>query len=221
MLILPRSGREVKPNDLICGGLLLIAAALALTGYNLWEDQRAAQAARQALAAMEVQTETEGERAPEQPEPSVPEYVLHPDMEMPTVEINGVEYIGTLAIPTLGLELPIVSSWSDALLDLAPCRYTGSAYLGDLIIAGHNYRGHFGSLYRLAPGDEVQFTDTAGNVFSYGVSEIQELPGTALEEMEAGDWDLTLFTCTLSRTSRVTVRCERTGTSGDDTAEGG
>ena len=201
----------MKPKHLICGGLLLIAAALSLSGYNLWEGRRAAQAARQALAAMEVQTETEGERAPEQPEPSVPEYVLHPDMEMPTVEIDGVEYIGTLTIPALGLELPIVSAWSDALLDLAPCRYTGSAYLGDLIIAGHNYRGHFGSLYRLAPGDEVQFTDAAGNVFSYAVSEIQELPGTALEEMEAGDWDLTLFTCTLSRTSRVTIRCQRTG----------
>ena len=204
----------MKPNDLICGGLLLLAAALALTGYNLWEDRRAAEAARQALEAMEAVERSQAEappqeETPEEPEPSVPEYVLHPDMEMPTVEINGVEYIGTLAVPALGLELPIVSAWSDALLDLAPCRYTGSAYLDDLIIAGHNYRGHFGSLYRLAPGDAVQFTDTAGNVFAYGVSEIQELPGTALEEMEAGDWDLTLFTCTLSRTSRVTVRCER------------
>ena len=204
----------MKPKHLICGGLLLIAAALSLSGYNLWEGRRAAEAARQALEAMETieaQTETEAERAPEQPEPSVPEYILHPEMEMPTVEIDGVEYIGTLTIPALGLELPIVSTWSDALLNLAPCRYTGSAYLGDLIIAGHNYRGHFGSLYRLAPGDAVQFTDTAGNVFSYGVSEIQELPGTALEEMEAGDWDLTLFTCTLSSASRVTIRCQRIG----------
>ena len=204
----------MKPKHLICGGLLLIAAALSLSGYNLWEGRRAAEAARQALEAMETieaQTETEAERAPEQPEPSVPEYVLHPEMEMPTVEIDGVEYIGTLTIPALGLELPIVSAWSDALLDLAPCRYTGSAYLGDLIIAGHNYRGHFGSLYLLTPGDEVQFTDTAGNVFSYGVSEIQELPGTALEEMEAGDWDLTLFTCTLSSASRVTIRCQCIG----------
>ena len=92
----------MKPKHLICGGLLLIAAALAFTGYNLWEDQRAAQAARQALTAMEAQTAEEGERAPEQPEPSVPEYVLHPDMEMPTVEIDGVEYIGTLTIPALG-----------------------------------------------------------------------------------------------------------------------
>ena len=200
----------MRPKHLICGGLLLIAAALSLFGYNLWEERRAGEAARQALEALEAQTGTE-EETPEKPEPSVPEYVLHPDMEMPTVEIDGVEYVGTLTIPALGLELPIVSAWSDALLDLAPCRYTGSAYLGDLIITGHNYRGHFGSLYRLAPGDEVQFTDAAGNVFSYAVSEIQELPGTALEEMEAGDWDLTLFTCTLSRTSRVTIRCQRTG----------
>ena len=132
---------------------------------------------------MEVQTETEGERAPEQPEPSVPEYVLHPDMEMPTVEIDGVEYIGTLTIPTLGLELPIVSSWSDALLDLAPCRYTGSVYLDDLIIAGHNYRSHFGRLNQAQVGDAVRVTDGAGTTFSYVVSEIQQLPGTAIEEM--------------------------------------
>ena len=206
----------MKPKHLICGGLLLIAAALSLSGYNLWEGRRAAEAARQALEALEAVEQPQAEapaqeETPAEPEPQTPEYVLHPEMEMPTVEIDGVEYIGTLTIPALGLELPIVSAWSDALLDLAPCRYTGSAYLGDLIIAGHNYRGHFGSLYRLAPGDEVQFTDAVGNVFSYGVSEIQELPGTALEEMEAGDWDLTLFTCTLSRTSRVTIRCQRTG----------
>ena len=29
----------------ILSGLLLIAAALSLTGYNLWEEQRAAQSA--------------------------------------------------------------------------------------------------------------------------------------------------------------------------------
>ena len=34
--------------------------------------------------------------------------------------------------------------------------------------------------------------------------------GTAVEEMEAGEWDLTLFTCTPDSRSRVTVRCVRT-----------
>ena len=134
---------------------------------------------------------------------------LHPETEMPTVEIDGVDYIGTLTIPVLELELPIVSRWSDTLLELAPCRYTGSAYLDNLIIAGHNYRGHFGSLDQLTLGDMIQFTDAAGNVFSYTVSEIEELPGSALEEMEAGEWDLTLFTCTMSRINRITIRCDR------------
>ena len=34
------------------------------------------------------------------------------------------------------------------------------------------------------------------------------LPATAVEEMTAGDYDLTLFTCTANRTHRVTVRCD-------------
>lgn len=200
----------MSPKHLILGGLLLIAAALSLTSYNLWEDHQASMAARQALAVMEtVQAEEPEEDVSENPEPPVPEYVLHPEMEMPTVEIDGVDYIGTLTIPVLELELPIASRWSDTQLELAPCRYTGSAYLDNLIIAGHNYRGHFGSLNQLTLGDMVQLTDAAGNVFSYAVSEIEELPGSALKEMEAGEWDLTLFTCTMSRISRITVRCDR------------
>ena len=199
----------MRPKYLILGGLLLIAAALSLTAYNLWEDQRATAAAQQALAAMKAQSEPKGTKSTEELEAAIPEYVRNPNMEMPVVEIDGIEYIGTLEISALELELPVISTWSDALLDCAPCRYVGSAYLGDLIIAGHNCRGHFGALHRLLPGDVVQFTDAAGNRFSYTVSQIEELPGSAVEEMEAGDWDLTLFTCTLSRTSRTTIRCER------------
>ena len=112
------------------------------------------------------------------------------------------------------LTLPVISRWSDALLETAPCRYVGSAYQNDLIIAGHNYRGHFGSLHRLSPGDQIRFTDTAGNHFTYAVAQLQELPGTAIQEMEAGDWDLTLFTCTASGAARLTVRCTLTGEGG-------
>lgn len=37
---------------LMAGGLLLIAAALLLTGYNLWDERRASTAASQVLAQM-------------------------------------------------------------------------------------------------------------------------------------------------------------------------
>src|SRR5699024_11741520 len=63
-----------------------------------------------------------------------------------------------------------------------PCRYVGSAYLDNLIIAGHNYWGHFGALHRLLAGDKIQFTDAAGNQFSYVVSRVEGLPGSRSAE---------------------------------------
>ena len=35
------------------------------------------------------------------------------------------------------------------------------------------------------------------------------LPGTAVEDMELGIWDLTLFTCTYGGRSRIAVRCDQ------------
>ena len=77
------------------------------------------------------------------------EYKKNPEMEMPTVEVNGQECVGMIEIPALGLKLPIISEWSDAKLKKAPCRYSGSAYLKNMIIAGHNYRTHFSGIKRL------------------------------------------------------------------------
>src|SRR5699024_5661753 len=117
------TGGNMRPKYLILGGLLLIAAALSLTAYNLWENQRATAAAQQALTAMKEQSEPKGTKSTEGLEAVIPEYVRNPYMEMPVVEIDGIEYIGTLEIPALELELPVISTWSDALLDCAPCRY--------------------------------------------------------------------------------------------------
>ena len=178
-----------KPGTwLMTGGLLLIAAALLLTGYNLWDEWRAGQTAQQVL-----------EQMPEPPEHEEPS----------TVEIDGNDYIGTLDIPRLNISLPIMGEWSDAKLKITPCRYAGTAYRSGFVISGHNYRRHFGPLGRIAPGDRVTFTDVDGNVFAYNVAEIQILKPTAVEDMVSEDWDLSLFTCTLGGRTRLTVRCDR------------
>lgn len=188
-------------------GLLLLAAALFLAGYNIWDEHRAEGAAQQVLDQLVSETPQPELPAPEEP---TPEYILHPEMDMPTVEIDGNRYIGRVTIPALGLELPVMSQWSYPNLKIAPCRYQGSAYTGDLIIAGHNYRTHFGPLKNLGVGDTVLFTDADGNQFRYTVAQVETLAKTAVEEMAAGDWDLTLFTCTLGGQTRVTVRCVET-----------
>lgn len=192
-------------------GLLLIAAALLLTGYNIWDEQRAAASVETVLEELRpavppaapapaVQTEDPEER-------EIPDYILNPAMDMPVVQIDGAAYIGTLEIPALGRTLPVMSEWSASHLKTAPCRYSGSAYLGNLILAGHNYRRHFGNLKNLPVGAEIRFTDAAGNVFDYTVTELEELDGTAVEAMRSGDWELTLFTCTYGGKSRLAVRC--------------
>ncbi len=200
---------------LIGGGLLLLTAALCLTVYNLEEDHRAGENAARAVNGIRKEAKEivppllPAKRAPEEAPDPLPAYVLDPNMEMPVIEIEGYGYIGTLDIPALELSLPVMEDWSYPDLKLAPCRYRGSAYLDNLIVAGHNYRTHFGHLKRLRTGEEVHFTDAAGNLFSYTVAELETLPPTAVEEVETGGWDLTLFTCTVGGKARVVVRCTR------------
>ena len=93
------------------------------------------------------------------------------------------------------------------LLAAAPCRYSGSAYLENLVIAGHNYRSHFASLPQLQPGDAVTFTDMDGTVFRYKVDSLETLSPYAISDMTSGGWPLTLFTCTVGGQSRLAIRC--------------
>ena len=194
-------------------GLLLIAAALALAAYNVIDAQRAARSAAQALEALSQTTAVSATDPEQASADDAPAYLADPEMPMPTVSFDGNDYIGRVDVPSLGLSLPVISEWSYPRLKIAPCRYTGSAYLENLIIAAHNYSSHFGNLNRLNTGDTVTFTDVDGNQFTYAVFLIEDLPGTAIEEMQSEEWDLTLFTCTLGGRSRVTVRCERTADS--------
>lgn len=193
---------RTKPGSLCMTlGLLLLSAALVLTGYNIWDENRAQESVAEILAQIEPIP------SPPIQETAEPLYVLHPEMEMPTYQIDGKNYLGVLKIPALDLELPILDAWSDTNAKLSPCRYKGSIYSEDLIIAGHNYRNHFGPLKHLDIGAEIQFTDADGNEFSYSVAEMEVLDGHAVEEMEAGDWALTLFTCTYGGQERLTLRC--------------
>lgn len=202
-----------KRNLLIYVGLLLIAAALLLTGYNVWSDYRAGEKADEVLEKL-----LPGINKEPVPETGImhdgdaieyPDYVLNPEMDMPTQTVDEIEYVGILTIPEIGIELPVADEWNNDNMRNVPCRYSGRAYGDDLVICAHNYYYHFGRVSNLSYGDEVIFTDLDGNVFRYKVAEFDSLKPTSVYEMTDSDWGLTLFTCTLDGTARVTVRCER------------
>ena len=192
-------------NCLIYIGFLFVVAAIILTSYNFWDDRRAAAASGAAMEEILLDIS----KAKEMQEEETPDYFVAPEMEMPKSSVGEYDYIGVLDIPALGMNLPVVGELSYSALKVAPCRYTGSAYQDDLIIAAHNYSGHFGKIKRLQAGDDVFFTDMDGNLFSYQMVSMEVLKDTAVKDMYCGEYDLTLFTCTYSGESRVTIRCER------------
>ncbi|MGN0202996.1 MAG: sortase [Coprococcus sp.] len=189
-------------------GTVLVLAALSLFFWNRQEAEKAGQASEQVLLQLidKIVEKKDGSGDGIKEEGSYPDPY---DIEMTEVEIDGVFYIGYVSIPVLNLELPVISEWNYSRLMIAPCRYAGSTKTGDLVIAGHNYTRHFGSLHRLHIGDTVIFTDMDGIVVHYEVMSVEVLEPTAVEEMTAGEYDLTLFTCTYGGASRITVRCDQ------------
>ena len=141
------------------------------------------------------------------PAPTGKLYERVPGIEMPGEKVNGHEYIGTLSIPSLGLKVPVQRNWSYENLSVSPCRYSGSAYAGNLAIIAHTY--HFGKLSSLALDATITFTDMENNVFRYVVREKNTISPNDANEIAHSGYDLTLVTCTISGTKRVAVYCER------------
>ena len=196
-------------------GALLILASLGLLAYNKWDAARADKAAQTALGELEdTLTKTMEEKT------KADEVVLQPELDptrpMTEVELEGWNYIGYLSIPSIGLNLPVMSEWSYAGLKVAPGRYSGSTYADNMVVCAHNYAKHFSPIKWLAEGAEVYFTDMDGMRWSYEVSVVETIQPTQIEKMtekteDSENWDLTLFTCTTGGSARCAVRCVRTG----------
>lgn len=198
---------------------MLLLAALFLVLYNLHEDDESRQASEDILTQLQQEI---GEHAvPTETEPTYPINDLFAEYEHkseevaatdPALDLDGAVYVGIITIPDLGVELPVMQTWSYPNLKLSPCVYSGAAASGDLIIAAHNYRSHFGNLSALYSGSAIRFTDVSGRIYDYEVVQTDTIGGydaSAMREGGGSAWNLTLFTCTLSGRSRVSVRAVR------------
>lgn len=215
-----------KGTFFITIGLLLLAAALLLTVYNVWDSHRAGVAAQETVQSLKtilpspkktMEEPTEESAIPETAAPTeqtVPTEQTQPlaalpEGEMPTVELNGYDYIGVLEAASLELSLPVMDQWDYERLKISPCRFAGNVYEDDLVICGHNYSQHFQPLKYAPIGTEITFTDAEGNVFRYAVSSFETVGPNDVERMISGDWDLTLFTCNTNGQTRCAIRCDR------------
>lgn len=203
-------------------GVGLVLGAVCLLMTNQQENTHAKESAERVMSALvqQIQEDTK-ETLSESDDLSesdiLPELELYKPVELLTEEekqmtevvIDEIPYIGYLSIPKLGLDLPIISTWNYSYLKLSPCRYVGTVRGENLVLMAHNYTSNFGQISQLEEGDPITFTDMDGETTCYEVVGEDILAPTAVEEMTAGVFDLTLFTCTYGGEYRVTVYCNQ------------
>ena len=135
--------------------------------------------------------------------------------EQKSVASDGTEYytIGVVNIPSLEVNYPILSTYSDELLKIAPCKFHGPNpnEIGNLCIAGHNYRNSkfFSKVPNMELGDTIEITDLGGNTIIYAVYDKfivnpDELDCTS--QLTGGKKEITLITCTDDNKQRHIIK---------------
>lgn len=231
--------KKIFGNLIVIIGMLLVAGALLLTAWNMYDSDRAGEASdsvrRELIAHLGAEDEAwsddadgaspEGDIPSAEVDPGIQPEVKEgslmpgeePPMESYTYMMDGYPYIGILDVPDLGISLPVMADWNYERLRISPCRYSGTPYNNDLVIAGHNYPSHFSPLKWVDIGTDVFFTTMDGVQFHYIVSNRETVQPYSVAEMvenennseSTRDWALTLFTCNTGGQTRCAVRCVR------------
>ena len=138
-------------------GIACLLVAVGFVIYNRWEAEKAAYITQSLLQDVQYVIDEHKTNDLPQSENGNPDSEGNDDpaedvnalTEMATIKVDGYDCIGVLSVPTLELELPVLTDWSYAKLKQAPCHYSGSYYEADFVIAAHNYKAHFGRLSEL------------------------------------------------------------------------
>ena len=197
-----KNKRNLIGNILLITGLVLLLGAGGLFLYNMLESNEHLEEAGKLTDKVKAEMSAIASENADETEAVLPS-------ELEPVVVEDGPYDGILAIPAIELEMAVYDTWNEDYLKKSVCRYYGSPYTSDMVIAGHNYRSGFGRLKRLAVGDEVFFTDMNGVVTRYVVAQTEVLDGTDISGMLSGGWDLSLYTCTYGGNARFTVRCSQ------------
>ncbi len=207
-----KKSAERAGSCLIALGMLMLTASAVLVYRNSRESTLAQKDAERHLAAAKAYLDA----LPEQSYADIPvvqqvqqdgAYVPPEQPVMPEAVLDGNAYIGIIRIPAVNMELPVMQEVTMQNLKSAPCYYSGALQTKDLVICGHNYQSSFGKLHHAAVGDAVYFTAMDGKEYAFHVAECEVLMPNDISGMTAGNYPLSLYTCTYNGTRRLTVRC--------------
>lgn len=119
---------------------------------------------------------------------------------------GGYEVYGTISIPKIKIEYPILEKPTPQAIKIAVAYLSGVGVnkVGNTVIQGHNYRNSmfFSNLKKLTNGDKIYITDPSGTKVTYSVYNVFEASATDssfYNRDTAGLREITLSTCTDDR----------------------
>lgn len=130
---------------------------------------------------------------------------------------NGKTYstVGSISIPSINVNYPILSETTDSLLKVSVCKFWGCDpnQVGNLCIAGHNYRNKkfFSKAINLVVGDTIEITDLDDQTVQYAVYDkytVDPNDVSCTSQLTNGKKIVTLITCTNDSQQRVVIKAE-------------
>ena len=133
-----------------------------------------------------------------------------------TSDGNTYKAVGSISIPKINVNYPILAETSVSLLKVAPCKFYGPNpnEEGNLCIAGHNYKTDkfFSKVPKnIVVGDIIQITDLSGRTLKYSVFDkysVYPEDTSCTSQLTNGNKIVTLITCTDDNKKRVIVQAK-------------
>lgn len=184
-------------EKLVYIGALFILIALGIFIKDNYEDYQAGKDSSKALAVLNEYTD------------NIDNVENKDNNGNKLKKVDGYDYYGVIALPSINIELPLLSEWDYNRLKKGPCIYYGSIEENNLVICGHSYRTHFKYLSKLEIGHHIVIADLNGNKYVYEVVDKVVIdPHDSTEVIETG-YDLVIFSCFNSGTQRMIIHANR------------
>ena len=135
------------------------------------------------------------------------------DNQIPYIEYEGYQVIGTIQISKINIEYPILIETNEDSLEKSITRVGNGKVneIGNLTLSGHNYLdgSMFGKIDKLEKDDEIYILDLYGNKQKYKVFDkyiTNPNDVSVLESIETGKKEVTLVTCTNGNKNRLIIK---------------
>lgn len=126
---------------------------------------------------------------------------------------KAYDTIAYLSIPSLGINYPVLSKTSEALMKVSLNKYWGPNpnQVGNMCIVGHNYNDSrfFGKLNQIKMGAEIIITEMDGEALSYYVYHtdmIDPYDTKCTSQLTNGRKEITLITCNYDGSQRFIAK---------------